>query len=455
MATTTKAKGKSAPDAIMATSFIKPARLKKTGVKVLTSDETIESYPACRMSELHNLAERFNWLIMPLGLCDFGAIIKAYSRENVYYAWQLFHAFERFRKISNGKGRMYIICPPDFLNLLNVFSKYDGVESLVEDTYYPENLRELQKAYKLVQPVLETASRLIQDLQKKLESAYKPRILFEEKKDPCIFITEGNKCVHNKNTVCRIGLCWGEELTDYIVDDLPDNKGAFSSVTYPWSKELVKKVTVEELDKDEKIRDKYFFADQAYDILLTEFSGASYHRDCGGAKKLADETYAMKALEILPKAFPTKFEILNKIQVYVERYFKFDGSLSCLGRECNFYGKPKHCEYASMAYSKYEKRKRYDNWAKFKGCERLEICWEKMECAEKIHDLCMEFYREFHRDYYVSKLKGLYKEQKYQEMLDFIPLIDKMEKKENYSYRVKGIKENFPEFWTFYEMVRT
>ena len=84
MATTTKAKGKSAPDAIMATSFIKPARLKKTGVKVLTTDNTIESYPACRMRELHNLAEMFGWVIMPMSLVSFDSIIKAYSSDKVF-----------------------------------------------------------------------------------------------------------------------------------------------------------------------------------------------------------------------------------------------------------------------------------------------------------------------------------------------------------------------------------
>ena len=431
MATNTMVKKEqSAPYAVMATSFIKPA-----GVKVLTTDNTIESYPACRMWELHKLANMFDWIIMPLSLCDFRLIVKAYSRENVYYAWQLFHAFNRFKAIASSEGMScYIIAPLEFMDTYQLMTNYSGVREITEESYFPDSLKKLKEAFEWLRPTLEDISTLVKGLTARTN--FNPNIIVKEikKKDPCILCVRYDEDINNPNTIARIGLCWGEELTEYVVDDLSNNEGSFSRVTFPWSKNMIRKVTVDELDQNHKIRDKYFNVEKAYFEFSAQFLGII---------GVADETITRNALKTLKKTFLNEYDELEEIQTHLETYFKINGHASCVARHEELYG--------CSACTRHEKFEKYEN-----GCNlfiRLTLCETKQNCGKRIRELCDKFFKEFLKDYYVNKLQGLLKEQKYTEMLDFIPFIKTMEENVFSQNRVEGIKEAFPEFWTFYEMV--
>ena len=481
MATTTKAKGKSAPDAIMATSFIKPARLKKTGVKVLTTDNTIESYPACRMRELHNLAEMFGWVIMPMRLVSFDSIIKAYSSESVYYAWELYQACNRFKKSSSGNMRFYIIAPFSFLDTYSMMTNYSGLDDIIENAYFPQSLKEIQNSIRVLKPILMEAGSIINGMAQIIEDNRRRQQEEEDKKkDPCILAIDAKDDICDPKAVARIGLCWGPELPDFLVGDLPRNNGSFDTVTYPWSKDLVKNVGYGNLDSDHKIRDSYLNVKKAFNRLCENFEDACcWSRARGQVNKLANEWEAPHCIKTLIEAFPEKRTVLEEIQNHITTYFEINGdSRSCPGRYKELYPYSK-CSDSTRR----EIRNTYGHWHKewddrtrrhvtIYNC-RTECCYTKLVCAKKILELLHDFSRDFLNQYYVKNIKSCFKKQilyeevvqrdgisvkvihtlehKPEEIMEFIPLIKVME--DDDSRRVKEIKEEFPEFWTFYELI--
>lgn len=460
MATDTMVKKEqSAPNVIMATSFLKRAR----GVKVLTTDNTIESYPACRMRELHNLADMFDWVIFPMRLCDFDKIIKAYSRESVYYAWELYQAYIRFINASNGHMRFYIIAPLSFLDTYSLMTEYSGFDDIIENAYFPQSLKKIQDSIEVLKPLLMETRAIINGMAKIIEDNRRRQQEEEDKKkDPCIFAIDAKDDICDPKAIARLGLCWGPELTDFVVGDLPRNNGAFQTVTYPWSKDMVKNVAYRDLDSDHQITNSYLVVMEAFNALCKEFEGACWSSESQKVRRQVAETWGIKGyINTLMEAFPEKRAEIEEIQEHIDMYFKINGdSESCPGRYKELY-----TSWKCGADTRNEIRK---EWAWHKSYDRYrhrtiiyydcitERCYIKAKCAHKIVTLLYNFSKDFLDQYYVKKIKKCFKEQEHGEMLELIPLIQAIEKDDGDSrwYRKSDqIKEAFPKFWAFYKLV--
>lgn len=441
MATTTKAKEKSAPDAIMATSFIKPARLKKTGVKVLTTDNTIESYPACRMRELHNLAEMFGWVIMPMSLVSFDSIIKAYSTESVYYAWELYQAFNRFKKSTSGNMRFYIIAPFSFLDTYSMMTNYSGLDDIIENAYFPQSLKEIQNSIRVLKPILRKAGSIINGMAQIIEDNRRRQQEEEDKKkDPCILAIDAKDDICDPKAVARIGLCWGPGLPDFLVGDLPCNNGAFQTVTYPWSKDFWEKVTPTDLDKNREVREKIYAVENAYETLKEEWRIA-YNWYYYESSKQPDEEKIIVAIKVLEEKFPIWAYgncDFKKIKEGINKYFYYHGNYGCPGiGDSNAYGGHVCTDRSGCAYK-----------------DKIRACSYKTTLAKKLYYRLMDFYHPHIQYYYVEQFRELYKSGNFIDFLNFIPLIKEKEAGDGRAkHSTEKIQNDFPEFWTFYELV--
>ena len=431
MATTTKKMD--VPDTIMATSFLKRAK----GVKVLTTDNTIESYPACRMRELHNLADMFDWVILPLSLVSFDSIIKAYTSESVYYAWELYQAFNRFVASSNGHMRFYIIAPLNFLDTYDLMTNYSRLDDIIENAYFPKSLKKIQDSIEVLKPMLMETGAIINGMARIIEDNRRRQKAEEDKKkDPCIFAIDAKDDICNPKAIARIGLCWGPELTDFIVSDLPRNNGAFQSVTYPWSEDMIKKITKNDLDADMKVRKKYAEMKEAYNLICNEFTVACDMYFKHSLARVLKKEKILDAFEVFKQEFNISSYIskdLKTAEECMQEYFSYDGYGRCPGIE-------KMGAFGHLCRHKF-------------GCckEDNPDCLSKKHAAEVVLERISRFYFDVAKYDWIEQFHQLYEEQRYMEFLDFIPLIAVME--EENKYKTKEFKDNFPKFWAFYKLV--
>ena len=440
MATNTMVKKEqSAPYADMATSFIKPA-----GVKVLTTENTIESYPACSMRELHNLADMFGWVILPLNLVSFDSIIKAYSSESVYYAWELYQAFNRFKKSASGNMRFYIIAPFSFLDTYSLMTNYSGLDDIIENAYFPQSLKEIQNSIRVLKPILIQAGSIINGMAKIIEdNRRRQQIEEDKKKDPCIFAIDTKHDICNPKAIARIGLCWGPELPDFIVGDLPRNNGAFQSVTYPWSKDWFEKVTPTDLDKNREVRDKIYAVENAYETLDDEWRIA-YNWYYYKSSKQPDEEKIIAAVKVLEEKFPIwgyGNSDFKKIKEAIDKYFYYHGHWGCPGiGDSNAYGGHVCTDRSGCAYK-----------------DKIRACSYKSTLVKNLNYMLMDFYHPRIQYYYVEQFRELYKSGNFIDFLNFIPLIKEKEAGVLHTSIISLTKmrpsPTFPEFWTFYELV--
>lgn len=454
MATTTKAQKKEpARTHIMATSFIKSTRKKSTGVKVLTTDNTLDSYPVCKMSELHKLANKFGWIIFPVGLCDFERVIKEYAKENIYYAWELYNAYIRFMRLTDGEEKRFIIAPPSYIDTYRLITESRALNAMFEDTYYPESLKGMKDAFEILKPILIETRAIVDGMTQKINEYN--RLKEKERKesraskktisaidkllmliDPCIFSVPSFDDIHKPKANARIGLCWGEPLQDFIVDDLPNNNGAFSSVTFPWSKDMMKEVTLTDLDADMEIRTKYAEMEKAINAISEEIVAASEMRWWKREnERPLDRDKLQKGFDVLKKMFnisSTCFQDLRKAYEYMEEYFTYDGTSSCPGAKESLCDSP-------------------HSW----GCTPWKNggCYFKRCNANAAMKRIGSFYSEIARTRWITEFGRLYNDHQYKEFLEFIPLI--MEKEAEEKYIIEEFKKGFPTFWAFYKMVTT
>lgn len=441
MATDTMVKKEqSAPNVIMATSFLKRAR----GVKVLTTDNTMESYPACRMRELHNLADMFDWVIFPMRLCDFDKIIKAYSRESVYYAWELYQAYIRFKNASNGHMRFYIIAPLSFLDTYSLMTEYSGLDDIIENAYFPQSLKKIQDSIEVLKPLLMETRAIINGMAKIIEDNRRRQQEEEDKKkDPCIFAIDAKDDICDPKAIARLGLCWGPELTDFVVGDLPRNNGAFQTVTYPWSKDLVEKVTLTDLDKDHEVRDRIYAIENAYETLREEWAIAYnwYHYQ---SSKRPDEEKILEAVKVLEEVFPPidyDNRDFKRIKDLIDRYFYYHGHSKCPGiGDHNAYGGHVCTDYCGCQYN-----------------DKVRSCEYKTVLSEHLYYDVMGFYHPRIQFYYIRQFTKNWKDGNYKKFLDFIPLIREKEagsSKAQYTVeQFAKTRGEFAGFWHFYNII--
>lgn len=221
---------------------------------VLTASNDVDIYPSCQLGELIKLADHFNWVIFPLTLWDWENTIHAFAKENLAYAWDIYHAQLRFQKIVGKDSITYMMAPRNFMSESKLAQNLAQNIEALNQIYFPPQQEEYKNMLFRNEPALRIAGQIInakqaEETQKRAAEAEKMAKQFHL--DPVIFSLNNKTSISAKDTKaeCRIGCCFGEPIPDYLVNDLPTygNNNGIGTIVFPFTPKYIRKIDEESI----------------------------------------------------------------------------------------------------------------------------------------------------------------------------------------------------------------
>ena len=438
------------PKVIMATSLLNltvrnnPQECIPRG-HVLTTVEDINHYPECNYSELVNLANHFGWIIFPLSLWDWKATINALAKEDLAYAWNVYQAQLRFRKIVGDDNDFYMMAPASFMNEGELGKNFDNMFANIyfppSEKKYRTSLRRRKNTLCKNGDKLREEEKKIAEAEKKnnlsmifqnprdfaitdLSRAYSHGMMNEEElerligklkriviHDPIIF-SKSKSTDNIQNVTCRIGCCFGEPIPDYLVNDLPKyDNSSVETMVFPF----LPKKHKNDGENEELQLEKYTL--------------------------LYDTFWKSKDLEKIPKRID-------------DLYPEFRIKLEYMRRKKKFFYRPHRKKRTLIAQQRFanelKHRKSIKDMRSFNVYDEMDMKTAELNFLRtQTEEILSEAFSDF---------RQLWDKKEFNECLKFIAVFKKIETIYQSDFPAVGrsillFKKSNPEFWDFYKVV--